>query len=125
MILKAIEFVVNNLKEDVIKIQAQAYLLDFYKNILPEKQYNALYLYYNEDLSLSEIASEVGITRQGVRDSIKRGETELLKLEEKLMLMKKLEAIEEKVIEIKNALESEDLNIIKEKTNLALDEIYK
>ena len=102
-----------------------SYLLDFYKNILPEKQYNALDLYYNEDLSLAEIASEVGITRQGVRDSIKRGESELLKLEEKLMLMKKLESIEEKVLEIKKALEDENLKLTMEKINITLDEIYK
>jgi len=102
-----------------------SYLLDFYKNILPEKQYNALDLYYNEDLSLAEIASEVGITRQGVRDSIKRGESELLKLEEKLMLMKKLESIEEKVNDIKEALKSEDLNLVMQKIDITLDEIYK
>ena len=102
-----------------------SYLLDFYKNILPQKQYNALDLYYNEDLSLAEIALEVGITRQGVRDSIKRGESELLKLEEKLMLMKKLESIEEKVLEIKKAFEDENLKLVMEKINITLDEIYK
>jgi predicted DNA-binding protein YlxM (UPF0122 family) len=111
---------VNELKN--LKI---SYLLDFYKNILPKKQYNALDLYYNEDLSLAEIANEVGITRQGVRDSIKRGEGELLKLEEKLMLMKKLESIEEKVLEIKKALEDENLKLTMEKINITLDEIYK
>lgn len=102
-----------------------SYLLDFYKNILPEKQYTALDLYYNEDLSLAEIASEVGITRQGVRDSIKRGENELLNLEEKLMLMKKLEAIEEKVHEIKKAALGENLDAVLEKIDITLDEIYK
>lgn len=102
-----------------------SYLLDFYKNILPEKQFIALDLYYNEDLSLAEIANEVGITRQGVRDSIKRGENELLNLEEKLMLMKKLEAIEEKVNEIKKAALGENLDAVLEKIDITLDEIYK
>ena len=52
-------------------------LLSFYGNILTDKQQEAVSLYYNEDLSLAEIASNVGITRQGVRDAIKRAECQL------------------------------------------------
>ncbi len=59
-------------------------LLDFYGKVLTDKQRDALELYYNEDLSLAEIAQHTGITRQGVRDSIKRGETILRELEQKL-----------------------------------------
>lgn len=102
-----------------------SYLLDFYKNILPEKQYNALNLYYNEDLSLAEIADEFGITRQGVRDCIKRGEAELLKLEEKLMLMKKLKSIENCVLKIKKSAQNGDIDSVKRETDITLDEIYK
>ena len=61
-----------------------SYLLDFYGNILTDKQRDAIDLYYNEDLSLAEIADHVGITRQGVRDAIKRGEETLLEMEGKL-----------------------------------------
>lgn len=61
-----------------------SYLLDFYGNILTDKQKDAIDLYYNEDLSLAEIAEHVGITRQGVRDAIKRGEEILEEMEEKL-----------------------------------------
>ena len=61
-----------------------AILLDFYGGMLTEKQRDAIDLYYNQDLSLSEIAEHEGITRQGVRDSIKRGEAILFELEEKL-----------------------------------------
>lgn len=61
-------------------------LLDFYGDILTDKQKDAIDLYYNEDLSLAEIADHFGITRQGVRDSIKRGEDILLEMEEKLKL---------------------------------------
>ena len=49
-------------------------LLDFYGDMLTEKQRDFLGYYYNDDLSLSEIAENEGITRQGVRDSIKRAE---------------------------------------------------
>lgn len=57
-------------------------LLDFYGPFLSEKQRNLLHHYYNEDLSLSEIAENEQITRQGVRDLIKRGELQLKRYEE-------------------------------------------
>ena len=56
-------------------------LLDFYGPFLSEKQRNLLHHYYNEDLSLSEIAENESITRQGVRDLIKRGELQLKRYE--------------------------------------------
>lgn len=58
-------------------------LLDVYGNCLSEKQKELTEYYYNEDLSLSEIAENEGITRQGVRDQIKRAELRLFELEEK------------------------------------------
>lgn len=61
-----------------------AILLDFYGEMLTDKQRDVIDLYYNQDLSLSEIAQHEGITRQGVRDSIKRGEVFLFELEDKL-----------------------------------------
>ena len=63
-----------------------AVLLDFYGAMLTDKQRDAIDLYYNQDLSLSEIAELQNITRQGVRDSIKRGEVFLYDLEDKLHL---------------------------------------
>ena len=62
------------------------FLLDFYGEILSERKKNILDMYYNEDLSLAEISDVVGISRQGVRDVIKKAETELLFYEEKLGL---------------------------------------
>ena len=67
-----------------------ASLLDFYGEVLSERKQEVLSLYYNEDLSLAEIAQEIGISRQGVRDLIKKAEDELSFLEEKLGLQKKL-----------------------------------
>ena len=59
-------------------------LLDFYAPALTANQAEALRLYYNEDLSLAEIAEGSGITRQGVRDAIKRGESVMTELEARL-----------------------------------------
>ena len=68
-------------------------LFDFYGAMLTDKQREFFDLYYNEDLSLSEIAENEGITRQGVRDAILRAENVLNGLEEKLGLYKKYGAI--------------------------------
>ena len=65
------------------------YLLDFYGEILPERKRDVMDLYYNDDLSLSEIAEQMGITRQAVRDSIKKTEQELFFYEEKLGLRRR------------------------------------
>ena len=70
-------------------------LFDFYGETLTEKQRELFDLYYNEDLSLSEIAAHSQITRQGVRDSIKRAEGILLGLEERLGLAKRFRRIQE------------------------------
>ena len=48
-----------------------SFLLDFYGEMLTEKQREAVELYYFEDLSLAEIADNQGISRQGVRDALK------------------------------------------------------
>lgn len=64
-------------------------LLDFYGDMLTEKQREVIEYYYNDDLSLSEIAENEGITRQGVRDSIKRAEFQLLDMEERLGLARR------------------------------------
>lgn len=62
------------------------FLLDFYGDMLSERKRTVLDRYYNDDLSLSEIAEEIGISRQGVRELIKKAEEELLFYEEKLGL---------------------------------------
>ncbi len=63
-----------------------AYLLDFYGEILSDRKRQVLDSYYNNDLSLSEIAAELGISRQGVRELIKKAEEELEFYESKLRL---------------------------------------
>ena len=69
-------------------------LLDFYGELLKPSGREATYLYYNDDLSLSEIAEEMGITRQGVRDSIVRTERQLFSFEEKLGLLSRFRELE-------------------------------
>ena len=68
-------------------------LLDFYGDVLSENQREMMDLYYNEDFSLSEIADEIGITRQGVRDAVRRAEESLDTLEEKLGLIARFERL--------------------------------
>ena len=59
-------------------------LLDYYGELLTEKQKTCFDLHYNQDLSLGEIAEEAGISRQGVHDSLSKAEQALLELEQKL-----------------------------------------
>jgi len=70
-----------------------SYFYDFYGDILSEKQQLAVELYYNDDLSLSEIAEQIGISRQGVRDLLKRSEASLIGLEQKLGLAERFDSI--------------------------------
>ena len=78
-------------------------LLDHYGAMLTDKQRDVIDLYYNQDLSLAEIAEHDGISRQGVRDNIKRGEAFVLEKEEKLHLAQKMGDLLE-VIETVNQL---------------------
>ena len=64
-------------------------LCDIYGKRLTQKQYEIINDYYNNDLSLSEIAENNNITRQAVRDILKKGENKLFEYEEKLLVMKR------------------------------------
>ena len=70
-------------------------LLDFYGAMLTEKQREAVEYYYNDDLSLSEIADNQGISRQGVRDAIKRAEALLFEMEECLGFARRFRILQE------------------------------
>ncbi len=75
-------------------------LLSFYKNMLTERQADTVELYYNEDLSLAEVGEELGISRQGVRDNLKRAEAILYDVESKLGLAERFLEIKSKMSEI-------------------------
>ena len=87
-------------------------LCQLYGKALTDKQYEVLTDYYNNDLSLSEIAENNNITRQAVRDIIKKGENKLYELEENISLMKKTFAEEKIVSKIE-----EELDEIEKMTN--------
>ena len=98
-------------------------LLDIYGKLLTEKQRQLLEDYYNNDLSLSEIAENENITRQAVRDNLKKGENNLFEYEEKLEIMKKnkVKEIENEICKVeKKEISSIQKNIkkIKDKLNL-------
>ena len=69
-------------------------LFDTYGELLPENQRDMFEQYYCDDLSLSEIAENAGITRQGVRDRISKARRALTMYEEKLGFVKKLSELE-------------------------------
>lgn len=97
-------------------------LLDIYGKLLTEKQRKFLEDYYNNDLSLSEIAENENITRQAVRDNLKKGENNLFEYEEKLEIMKKNRVKEETIKEIQNEISKIEKNGI-ENTEKSIQKI--
>ncbi|MBQ9736453.1 MAG: hypothetical protein IJV96_06695 [Clostridia bacterium] len=77
-----------------------AYLLDFYGEVLTDRAREMLEMYFCDDMSLSEIADAVGISRQGARQAIKKGEEELRLLEEKLSLAAKHKALKHRAEDV-------------------------
>ena len=78
-------------------------LFDFYGEILTDRQKEFFDLYYNEDLSLAEIAENYGISRQGVRDVIVRAEAAMTELEDKTGLIRRFMQMQKKVQGIEDA----------------------
>ena len=79
-------------------------LLDIYGSLLTNRQLQILNTYYNEDMSLSEIAEEFNISRQGVLDNVKKGEKKLLEYEEKLHILENQENRKNKLDKVLNTL---------------------
>ena len=88
-----------------------AYLIDFYEDLLDPRVSSVMQAYYDDDLSLAEIAEGEGISRQGVRHLIKKGEEEILFFESKLALAKRHEellSVSASLSEIADRLDSEE-----------------
>ncbi len=108
--------------ENSIKISI---LLEIYGKLLTQKQYDLLNDYYNNDLSLAEIAENEKITRQAVRDNLKKGERKLFNFEEKLGIMKKSKMQEEQIAMIlseissltENSTDNEIANVLEDVKN--------
>lgn len=86
-------------------------LVQIYGKLLTKKQFELINDYYNCDLSLSEIAENEDITRQAVRDIIKKGEAKLFEYEEKLEFMKRMlkqEGIIENILKEIKKIETKD-----------------
>ncbi len=107
-----------------------AYLLDVYGEVLDDHARAIMRAYYEDDLSLAEIASGENISRQGVRHVIKKAEEHLEFLEEKLMLAKhfaKIDELTEELSEISSSLSTldSDAKIYSEKINALLQKFGK
>ena len=96
-------------------------LYDYYGNLLKENQANIIDMYYNLDYSLSEIAEEMNISRQGVHDALKRAEKNLEAYEEKIRLHDKYikySQAAENIIDLSSGIKDEKYKDIVEKIRL-------
>ncbi len=100
-------------------------LLQIYGKLLTKKQLNVLDNYYNDNLSLSEIAENNNISRQGVRDLLKKGEDKLFEYEEKLEIMKKMKKNEQTIKTILAQLNKIGDNSSDKKVEKILNDIQK
>jgi hypothetical protein len=107
-----------------------SYLLDFYGEVLTDKQREMMHQYYNDDFSLSEIGENFGITRQGARDAIKHGESTLLELEQKVgfaaryrRVQQTLEELEQLVIDARFKFSAPNTHISHTEYMKVLDEM--
>lgn len=91
-----------------MKSYEDSLLLDFYGNLLTEKMRLTLDMYLNDDLSLTEIAEEEEISRQGVHDTVKRGLKQLNGYEDKLGLVKRFLEQRESVKEAIDLIDSKE-----------------
>ena len=101
-----------------------AMLFDFYGDLLTERQKEFYDLYYNEDLSLAEIAENYGISRQGVRDVIVRAEATMTEIEDKTHIIRRFKQTQKEVAAIEAAA-NRLLKMVNERSynDAALDEI--
>lgn len=93
------------------EILEKSLLYDFYGELLTEHQRNVYESFVFDDLSLAEVASQEGITRQGVHDLVKRCDKILQEYEDKLHLVAKFTCIKKKVSDIEDLTSSTDLNV--------------
>lgn len=90
-------------------------LIDFYGKLLTTRQYEIIDMYYNDDLSLGEISENIGISRQGVHDSLKRSAAVINSYESKLKLVDKFVNQKESILKVLNIIDTIDTNSINDR----------
>ena len=93
------------------------WLFDFYGDMLTDKQRQVVELYYEEDLSLAEIAENQNITRQGVRDAIKRAEAQMIEMEDRLHLAARFRGMCDGLEAIREA--AQDIQMLNDRTRFS------
>ena len=96
-------------------------LFDFYGELLTERQKEFFDLYYNEDLSLAEIAENSGISRQGVRDVIVRAEAAMQEVEDKTGLIRRFYQMQQHIASIESAVQELKLINYRQYESSAID----
>ena len=79
-------------------------LMDLYGQVLTDRKRELLDYYYNEDYSLAEISEITGISRQGIRESVKKSEAELRALDDSLQLIRRTQQLETKIAAIREEI---------------------
>lgn len=95
----------DNNMDDIDRRVELGLLMDFYGSLLSERIAGIMRMYVMEDYGLSEIAQEMGISRQGVYDAVRRGEAQLMELEQRLGLQRRHRAMAEAARKCLAALE--------------------
>lgn len=109
------------MKENIGTVQYASLLYDFYGSLLNEGQLEVMTMYHEDNLSLSEIAEELGMTRQAVHYTLKKAETKLEEFDTKLRLVETYRNNQRCVDKIVKELQ--DLGIDEEKLNPIINEI--
>lgn len=105
------------------KITQASLLYDFYGQLLSKRQSEVMQLYHEENLSLSEIASEFNISRQGVYDALKNAEKSLGEYEAKLGLVAKFQKSSDAIRKIDSIMDSIIEGLLQEKTQAAIQAV--
>lgn len=105
------------------KVYETSLLLDFYGQLLTDRQYEIMDLHYNNDYTLSEIAEQLSISRQGVYDNEKRGRAILNEYENKLGLLSKFSQQKQKAEQVQKLLEKLELEQLSQHNRAVIDKI--
>jgi predicted DNA-binding protein YlxM (UPF0122 family) len=107
------------------RIYETSLLLDFYGQLLTDRQYEILDLHYNNDFTLTEIAEQLNISRQGVFDNEKRGRAQLIEYENKLGLLSKFSKQKQRAQNVLDGLKKLKLDEIGGENRIIIDNVVK